>query len=420
VRRTPRLHYFKKIVFIFIGGVVGGLLLLPDTAWPAGNLRLGSLEIHPSVSVTATLDDNVCRTESKECFIDKNGNEVVDPDEIEDGRDFITIVSPGLRLVLPIRDHELQTEYHGEFARHSEFDSEDYEDHAVRGSLDLNFPRGLSIRAEESWIDGHDQRGTAQNVDLDFYKRNTATASVQFPLGSRFGLRVNYTHFILDYEEDRNDFRNHTDNTIGGTVFFHVGPRTSLLAEYSNTAVTFDEDVDPVSGLSRDSDVQRVLSGVSYKITAKTKGTVKAGFEKKKFDESARKDFSGGTVSVELDHELTPRTLLQASAERGSRESNLESEDFYVLTGGQIGVTHAFTGKLSGDARVSFGRERYPDKSGVEGRTDNTRRFRLDLDYWIQKWLNAEVRYEHGSRSSNNSKLGFKDNLYSASLGLFF
>jgi polysaccharide biosynthesis protein VpsM len=408
------------MVFIFIGGIAGGLLLLPDTAWPAGNLRLGSLAIYPSVSVTATQDDNVCRTETEECFIDENENGFIDPDEVKAGRDFIMIYSPGLLLVLPIRDHELQAEYRGVFARHSDLESEDYEDHTARGSLAFHFPRGLSIRAEESWIDGHDQRGTAQNVDLDFFKKNTATASVQFPLGSRFGLRIDYTNFFVDFEEDRNDFRNRTDNTVGGAVFFQVGPKTSMLAEYSNTAVVFDEDADPSSGLNRDSDVQRILGGISYEITAKSKGTVKTGFEQKKFDEDAREDFSGGVISIELDHELTPRTEIHAEAERGSRESNLESEDYYVITGGGVHVVHSFTGKLAGVAGASLGRERYPDKSGVEGRTDDTRRFRLGLDYWIQKWLNTEVRYEHASRSSNNSKLDFKDNLYSASLGLFF
>ena len=399
------------IVFGLMGCALGSLVFWSSETWAAGNLKLGAFELHPFVEVTGTLDDNVCRTESEECVIDGKA---------EDGQDFIMLYSPGFLLVLPMRDHEFQAEYRWDIARYTDLDSEDYEDNTVRGNLALNFSRGLSIQAEDTWIDGHDPRGTAQNIDQDFLTKNTATASARLPLGSRFGLQVYDTHFLVDFEKDRNDFRNRTDNTVGGVVFFHALPKTSVLAEYSHTTVSFDEDVDPTSGLNRDSGIHRVLGGIAYEITAKSKGTVKGGYERKKFDEGEREDFSGGIVSVELDHELTPRTLIQAAVERGSRESNLESADFYIITGGSLHVVHSFTGKLAGVAGVSIGREWYPDKSGVEGRSDNTQHFRLGLNYWIQKWLNAKVSYEHTSRSSNVSELEFKDNLYSANLGLFF
>lgn len=396
----------------FSRGVIGlgliGLFFSSQAVWAASNLKLGSLEVHPFVQVTESLDDNICRSESQDC--PKDG-------DFEKGRDSIALFNPGLLLILPLKEHELQAEYSGRFARYREFKDENYNDNTLRGGMALNFPGGLSIRAEDIWVDGHDPRGFAQNVELDFYKKNTASASIKQEVGTRFAVEGRYTHFILDYEESRNDFRDRTDNTVGGTVFYHFLPKSSALVEYNFTSVAFDEGVGPIS---RDSTVQQVFTGLTYEITAKSKGTLKGGYERKQFEEEDRRDFSGGVVSIELGHELTSRTLIQATVERRTRESNLESEDYYVTTGGGVQVTQRFTGKLSALLQTSYGRDQYPDAAGVEGRTDNTYRTGIGMDYWIQKWFSVAARYDYANRDSDLEGLDYTDHLYSVSLGLFF
>src|SRR3990172_773598 len=149
----------------FSRGVIGlgliGLFFSSQAVWAAGNLKLGSLEVHPFVQVTESLDDNICRSESKDCS--KDG-------EVEEGRDSITLFNPGLLLILPLRDHELQAEYTGRFARYRNFKSENYNDNTLQGGMALSFPAGLSSRAEDPWVAGHAPRGFAQNVEQDFYK----------------------------------------------------------------------------------------------------------------------------------------------------------------------------------------------------------------------------------------------------------
>jgi hypothetical protein len=396
------------VVIGVTGWILGGLVFWPAAVQAAGNLKLGPLEIHPLVLVTESFDDNVCRSESKDCPQDG---------EIKEGRDSITLYHPGLLLILPLRDHQLQAEYQGDFARYSEFDDENYSDNTFRGNAALNFPGGLSIRAEDTWVDGHDPRGFAQNVELDFYTKNTASAAVRHPVGPKLWVEVRLAHFMLDYEETRNDFRDRTDTTIGGTIFYDLFPKTSVLAEYNHINVTFENEEEP---LSRDSTVQQIAAGVLYELTAKSKGTLKWGYEQKRFEEEDRQDFKGGIMTLGLDHEWTPRTLIQLTGERGSRESNLETEDYYVTTSGTLRATQRFGRRLSVLAETAIARDQYPDQAGEEGRRDNTLRARVGVDYWFRQWLNTNTRYEHAVRNSNEKEFEYTDNLYTIGLGLIF
>ena len=341
--------------------VIGVLTFWPGISRSESNLKLGVLEIHPSFKAAVTFDNNVCRTESKVCAVDSNGDGMItSPDEEKDGDDFVTIFSPGLALVLPMRDHRAEIEYRGDIARYSELEEEDYEDNTIRASLNLNFPGELSISLEDQWIDGHDPRGADQNLELDFYKKNTLMASAEQVFGARLAGKVYYTRYMVEFDESRNDFRNRSDNTLGLVVLYQVMPKTSFLAEYNFTTVSFDESGDPLNlsnpnaGLSRDSKINRGLIGLVYEFTVKSKGTVKVGVEDKKFEESARDKYTGLVASVELDHELNSRTLLEVDAESGSKESNLETEDFYVtINGGGSGDPSVYR-KAIGPGRGQF------------------------------------------------------------------
>lgn len=383
-----------------------------------GNLTLGPVELHPFFQVSEFFDDNVCRTEKKLCQDPK------DSTRTKDGKDQYTLLSPGLQLSLPLQNHRFEAEYRGDFGRYSRFKTENYSDNHLNGNLSLNFPGGLLIRLNDTWTDGHDPRGYAQNIDLDFFHRNTAGAGVEMRVGPKFRVAVNYTNLMLNYAVDaRNGFRDRTDNTVGGTVYYKFMPKTSALLEYDFTSVKFDEaDPGPVNNLTNiklDNKVQRGYLGLTWDISSRSQGTLKGGYTRKQFQESGLDDFKGGIVSAGLSHELTTRTSVRLDGERDVRESNLGSQQYYVSNGGRLELVHKIHPQVSLKLNTGFSRDQYPkpDPGQTKKRLDNTWMAGGRLDYLFQEWLGLGLGYDHTGRRSVFDGFGYSDNLYTFSIG---
>ncbi len=405
---------------VFIGMVpcfILAMLVVLGQSRPAmaiGNLQWGPVELHPSFGVSESFDDNICRTEDKQCLDPK------DSTKTKNGKDWVIVFSPGLQAALPIRDHRFRMEYRGDFGRYNEFKTENYSDNALKSDLVLNFPGGLSAMVKEDWKDGHDPRGYAQNAQLDFYHRNTLGGELEMRVGPKLRVAVDYTNLVLNYSADvRNGFRDRTDNTIGGTVYYKFLPKTSALLEYDYTAVAFDE-ADPSFGQKLDSKVQRAYLGLTWNITARSQGTIKYGYTQKKFQESGLTDFKGGVVSLILNHELSTRTSVHLDAERDVLESNVVTEPYYISTGGHLEIVHFIQPKLATRLQGGFFRDQYPDivSPQIKKRLDDTWTAGAKLDYRFREWLNLGIGYDHSQRRSVLDGFGYIDNLYAFRIGM--
>jgi hypothetical protein len=356
------------------------------------------------------IDNNVCRTDGADCIIDGKN---------EDGGDTVTLISPGLAVMLPVRSHALEVEYRGEIARYGNLSSEDYEDHNLRGGFQFNSPMGFKASLEDRFRKAHDPRGFSQNIELDFFSENTARASLGQALGSKLSVEGSYQLMTVNYDASRNDFRDRKEGTAGAATFYRFQPRTSALLEFRWTDVSYDKKVETES---RDSTVLYVLGGVTYDISAKTRGVVKAGVENRNFKNGDRGDYSGLALSVDVDHELTPKTSLKGTLERVSRESNLAAQDYYLETGGSLAVRHRFTDKISGDGAISFARESYPADltigSKTDKRVDNTVKGGIGVEYWVTQWFNVGGRIDLEKRGSTFGLYDYSDQRYSMTVAL--
>lgn len=387
-----------------------------------GNLQLGPAELHPFFQISESYDDNVCRTDKKVCQDPK------DSTKTKDGKDNFTVFSPGIQLALPLQDHRFQAEYRGDFGRYREFKTENYSDNTLKGDLALNFPGGLSVRLKDDWTSGHDPRGFAQNIQIDFFHRNTAGAELEMQVGPKLRVAVDYANMILNYADDaRNGFRDRTDNTVGGTIYYKFLPKTSALLEYDFTSVKFDEaDPGPVgnanlTNIKLDNKAQRGYLGLTWDITARSQGTVKVGYTRKQFQESGLNEFKGGAVSIALSHDLAQRTSLRFDAVRDVRESNIESQSYYLTTGGRLELVHKIHPKVSFKLNTGFSRDQYPGTMTIgtetEKRMDDTWDVGGRFEYRMQPWLNLGLGYDHSQRRSTFSDFGYVDNLYAFSVG---
>ncbi|MFQ5455342.1 MAG: outer membrane beta-barrel protein [Nitrospirota bacterium] len=393
----------RSFFVLLVSFLLSALFFVPVYAqnFSGRGLKLGRARVRPYITISGNVDDNVLR------------------DNENEDSDIIVVYSPGIQFVLPIQRHKVSLNYRGDFGRYSDFSSENYSDNQVRADMNIRYPGGLNLDLVDVYKKGHDARGAAQNVELDLFNTNVVTFEVGYRLGEKSNLKIGYSNLFLDYKDSRNDFRDRGDNSVGASIFYKIFSKTSVLFEYDFTTVSFDKKIGTDN---RDSIIQRIYVGTTGDITAMTSGTIRFGYEDKNFDDGTKSDFKGGTVSGDISHKFSPYCLLSLHLERGTKESNIENQNYYVTTGVGLNLDHKINSMLEVSLMGTFGRDKYPEESIINGiterREDDTFKLGIVGNYQIQRWINASLGYNYIKRDSVFDTLDYTDNLYTLNISL--
>lgn len=350
-------------------------------------MRFAAFEINPFLSLTGRFTDNVFNTNA------------------DQQSDFSTVITPGVQIIFPRAKKKYRVElvYRADLERFSKFTSENADGHMALGKFEIKLPVGLELYGNDEFNRNHDPRGTNISPELDFYKSNLALVSAAYVLSDRFKVRVDYSNFILDYEADRNDFRNRTDNILAGYLYYRFLPKTSAFVEYDYVVVDF------VTSEEFDSKEHHFFGGITWDVTGKTKGTVKGGYGIKEFTDPAIGGYNGSLMEIGIDHNFSSRLSLKVKGIRRTNETNVLGSDFFVTTGLSAEYFHKFTGKITGKAYLSYGRDSY---RGELSRKDDTWEGGLGLIYQFKKWLRTEMRYSYTNRSSTIRDFSYRNSTY--------
>jgi hypothetical protein len=350
-------------------------------------VRLGSFEVHPFLSLTEQYTDNVYNTNS-----DKKS-------------DLSTTISTGLQLIFPRvkKKYHLDLIYQMDMERFNKFTSENATNHTANGKFEIKFPGGIQIELSDKFLRGHDPRGVSLSEELDFYTYNTGTVRAAYSLTDRFKLQMDYTNLFINYDAERNRFRNRTDNTVAGYLYYRILPKTAVFVEYEYVAVNFKESEDS------DSTEHHIFGGITWEVTGKTKGTFKGGYGTKSFKDQSLEKFSGYLVEATVDYNFTSRHSVKLKGIRETNETDFYGSDFYVSTVFSLEYFQRFTGKITAKCDLSYGVDNY---YGDVKRRDDEWKTGIGIIYEIKKWLITEAGYYYTKRNSDIEDFSYKNNLF--------
>ncbi len=363
------------------------LLFLCATLALAGEaeaMRLGSFDVSPFLAVTERYTDNVFNTKD------------------DTKSDFSTVISPGIQLVFPRvkRRYRLELLYQADFERFNRFSSQNNADNQkANAKFDLSLPVGLDFHVSDGFRRSHDPRGVSLSPELDFYSDNLFSVGAAYSLTDRFTAQVDYSNYILNYDAERNSFRNRTDNSFDAYLFYRFMPKTSAFVEYEYVVVDFKE-----SG-ALDNREHHLFGGITWDVTGKTKGTVKAGYGIQTFDDPSIKGYRGYIMEISIDHKFSSRDSLKLSGSRATNETNLLGADYFVTTYLSAEYFHRVTGKITANASLGYERDSY---RGVS-RDDDTWTAGAGLSYQFKRWLLTEVGYSYTKRSSTVDEFTYRN-----------
>ena len=375
----------KRIFILFL------CVCLPvTTAFSAGNIHVGALEVHPYLSVTQTYDDNVYATSS------------------DTKSDWITTTMPGIKLQMPFRMHKLEAEYRAVINNYWDYSSENITDHHAAILGDFKFGSRFGMRLGDKYDRGHEPRASSGSGQIEKYDRNAANAALSYVFADRVKAEVEYTQTYWNFTQPENAFRDRNEYLIATYLYYRFLPKTSAFVEYDFKNVIFEQ-----KALGLDNQVHTPLLGLRWDITEMTKGIVKAGYLSKNFEAANKDTYNTWTASVELDQAFS-RSSLKLIGKRDVNESNAVGTTYYITTGAFAEYTHKLGNKLSAVGRLSYGEDDYSNTNGYElDRVDKTSLFGAGLKYQMRDWLEFALNYNHLRRDSNIDYRDLTDNTVS-------
>ncbi len=244
----------------------------------------------------------------------------------------------------------------------------------------------------------------------DRYNSNFFGVTLTYDTRHRFFLSGGYSFFFTKYRSDISDFRNREDNSFFGSLSYRVSPKLSLLAEYRFFGISYDKTGE------LDSNEHYILGGVSWDITAKSKGILKAGFGLKEFDHPLG-SYNYFTFELQLDHRLTPKTSVIFNAFRKSSETDVSGMSFSLTNGLDVRLQHILTARFTSTAGFLIADDRYEKGLTLTEDVDSTiYQTYLALQYEFRRWLKGTVGYAYTVKDSSLSELEYRSNTFYFSL----
>jgi len=363
----------------------------------SGVLKLGPVEVHPSLSVKEIYSDNIFST----------------PDNTE--HDFIMVLTPGIYLQLPVRDHTFSIAANTTLTRYAEFSSENTNDYFVNGTANFMFGSRINLKASDTFIKGHEPRGSSSSGIIEKFDNNTAAASLTYLLAEVSKVQVDYSR--TDWDFKTSTFRSRSEDLISAYLYYRLMPKTSAFIQYNFKNVRFDDNT-----IGLDNKMQSGLLGLSWDITGKSKGSIAAGYLRKDFDVSSKGSLKTWTASADITHNFSDYTSLRLLGKRDVNESSLLGTRYYVTTGLYGEVTHRFLQRLAVVAKASYGQDKYTDiiPGDTQLRKDNTLTAGMGLRYIMRRWLEFVLEYNYRNKDSNIDIYSAKENTISLMMNASF
>ncbi len=320
-----------------------------------------------------------------------------------------TTTSPGglnLSRVKPETTRRYQTYflYSPEFVFYSNHSNHDHVNHSAEALFQYNFNSGLSFDLIDIFHDREEISGNGVTDTLYRHQDNLLDFITYYVTPSgKLKIQLTYSNYDIGYKDNSVEYRDRNDNSFGTSIFYKFWPKTSLFVEYNYADIDYD------AGISNDSIENRYYGGITWDMTAKTRGTVKLGYTDKDFDLATTSDQEDFSIEIQTQHNINPKRALQINGFRKYHESDLSNASSFLATGIDIGLMQRFNAKWSGTLSFLYQRDEYNGFNGFD-RDDDFFVISPAIRFEAKEWLIFDLGYSYSNNNSNISSYDYEVN----------
>ncbi|WP_082850285.1 outer membrane beta-barrel protein [Halioglobus sp. HI00S01] len=380
----------------------------PVAALQPANIPLGPLKIEPTLLFDAAWVDNLYRSAD---------------DEIES---WVFYTQPTLDVWLDNGPSKYIFHYELQDRRYSGTPSgedDDFTGHLFRGDIHQRF----NVRNELNLYAEHhraaEERGTGLTEGDDVgrltsepleYDRDSLGGTYIY--GSQTGqgrLEATAEYWEMDYR----NFESYTQNFdydathYQGEFFWGVAPKTALVLDASYLQTKYAEDRADMPSL--DAQELRVLVGVEWEASGRTRGAVKVGGYERDFDDSERDKSTGFSWEVDVTYRLRTHSNFDFGAAQISRETNGQG-DFIDSKEYTFDWLYMFKRGYRSNLAILRAEDDY---KGTD-REDVRLNVELSLTKAFRRWLEAGIGWRYEDRDSDEAQFKYERNEFFIDLKL--
>lgn len=366
----------------------------------------GGLQIVPTIGLSLGYDDNITRASFNEIS------------------SWFYMISPAIRAELPSDRSVLGVTLGADFVRYQDSPIDDRDFWYLRGewAWDISPRQNLNLFAQ--YAEGADQRGEGRRqgdaglIELapDEWQRTDFGGMWDYgAVGARGRLTLRGGVSELEYTNNRDDFLGGTQDLDrdwwygGGTFYWRVAPKTSLLADYQYTDMNYQEET------QSDSEMHTWMLGLTWDATARTSGRISYGDQKRSFDDPTAVDYSGPVWLASVSWRPRTYSLFTLTGSRSTQEPNGQG-DYVLRQDITLSWAHDWATRFGTHVDIGYGEDEYrPD-----GRQDEIWYWGAGLRYTYNPHLRFGFSVTGYDRSSEDPEFDYQRMVYLLTLEASF
>ena len=411
--RSGRLHMLLRMPARTVGTVVA----VPGNLFRHGRVRpvfekrkLGRFVFSPTLSISERVSDNVFQ---------------IDRDEVGD---WITTVSPGLKLEAPFGDgHSLFAQYMAHLVRPASHVAElSTEDHTLLLESELSLSDSLSLTLEDNL-----SRTTVPADDVgdrpDQFYYNEARAALEWEIGEKWRAEMAAGHEVTQFRTHETGIDDFHAPRTQYTLFYGLTSNVSLLVDHAYKHMFNDNDT-RLNDVPEDTDNDNhtVSLGLELGEELPVHGRVQAGLSRKNFGDHREEDVHTWVFSADLTWDATDSLAVALAGSRSIEETTLSAANdnsgrTFISTALEASIEYELAKDWFLLAGASLIKDRYKQRGEFDNhRVDWLPAVSVGLAYQPAEWLRSEIRYEHYDNHSSADGESWRENTAAFSVSVGF
>jgi len=287
-------------------------------------------------------------------------------------------------------------------------------DWVAEGLFRYNLRGGLSLQIVDRYTIAEDTFGIETLLlpeNRARFDSNFFMATADWEMTEKLRFKVDYSNFLLNYDEDLYSYQDRDDNSLDIYGFFIYSEKTSVFLQYRFVDVSYDEATD------NDSKQDFYYAGINWDTTEKLSLLFKIGYQDRQFDQDDRENYDGLALDFQTKYRYSEKTEINFSVYRTNEETDSFVASDKTVWGGFLNYNQKFTEKVTGSIDL-----RYEDADYTQlieqPRDEQTIYVRPAIQYLFKEWLRGEIAYKYEEVSSELEINEYKTNTFLLGLNL--
>ncbi|HUC62231.1 MAG TPA: outer membrane beta-barrel protein [Alphaproteobacteria bacterium] len=372
-------------------------------------IREGSIFFYPVITGSEEYNDNIYATQT--------GTK----------DDFISVVSPSLRMQSDWGRHELHGLLKSDLGFYDMHDTEDYQDYSgsIGGRYDISHASNFKSDAEYAHL--HEDRSSPDNVNGKTPTTYTEVGD-DSSLTRQFGQFTGAAQLHLDHlaydsvtatstsippssGTITNSDRNRYDTSEGLQVGYLFMPDYTAFVSGALQQNTYEKDRDRY-GYNRNAQGYTLDTGMTVDLTTVLSVTGHVGYLSVGYADSRLQTVNGLGAGLNGIWNVTRLTTVKADIARDTAPTTLQGAAAEYDTGGTVSVDHELLPNVILSARAGYTNSEF---TGIS-RTDDDYLVGTSARYLIDNGVSLSAGFTHDERDTNASGAGYGRDVFLVSL----